>query len=345
MPTYTLPVASSEFADGESAQGTEVNSQDAYLLSALNGGTLDSTNVDASAVWPWTGRHSWSISDANNDNLALTVGAVMAAAKYGLKISSSAAQINAALVYIALSNASSTVPCLEFADAGTGSTLKITKTGNGTVSEFIQSTAGATAAVYQATQAGTGACYAGTLRTLTGLNAPLAVNSLYTSQTVSNSTTETSFTQMSATLPADFLKAGTTLRGSFWGLLSTAAAGPATARIKVYYGGTSGTVLLDTGAFTPATSLANAIVKGDIILTCVTTGGSGTMQAQGIVTWNSNTVPVMRGMGTGGTGAGNSSTVTIDTSAAKDLVISFTWGSAVADCSFTVTNGHWEIIK
>jgi hypothetical protein len=51
----------------------------------------------------------------------------------------------------------------------------------------------------------------------------------------------------------------------------------------------------------------------------------------------------MRGLGVAGTGAANAAVITIDTTAQKDLVVDFVWGSAVAGCTFTWRAGHVEI--
>ncbi len=346
MTLAVLPVADAEFANGQAAQGTEVLTQDKYLRDFINGSNFDPTdNIKLTVPYPWTSSHSWTVSDANTHNLSLVVSAVMAASKYGFKMSSTAAQVNSALVYLELTNGSSTVPCLEFADAGTGSTIKITKSGNGVGVESIQSGSGNSTSNFKATQAGTGPCYEASLRSLSSLNAGLTAKTLTTVYTADNTATELEIAGLTTTLPANFLKAGTTIRGKMYGRLNTAAAGPATARIKVYYGGTAGTVLLDTGAFAVTTSLANSLVDCEFLLTCYSTGATGTIEAQGKVMWNSNTIPVARGMGTAATGATNAAAITVDTTLSKDITISFVWGSAVADCTFVARAGTIEIVK
>jgi hypothetical protein len=346
MTLAVLPVADAEFANGQVAQGTEVNSQDKYLRDFINGSNFDPTNnIKTTVPYPWTSSHSWTVSDANTHNLSLIVSAVMAASKYGFKIATAAAQVNSALVYVEMSNSSSTVPSLEFSDTGSGSTIKITKSGNAAAIEAIQSGSGNSVAPVKSTQTGTGSCYEGSLRSLTSLNAGLTAKSMTTAYTADNTATELAIADLTTTLPANFLKAGTTIRGKLWGRMNTAGAGPATARIKVYYGGVAGTVLLDTGAFTPAVSLANSLVECEFLLTAITTGATGTIEAQGKVMWNSNTIPVARGMGTAGTGATNAAAITVDTTLAKDITVSFTWGSAVATCTFVARSGTIEIVK
>lgn len=351
MATYTYTIPDTNFADGEVALGTDVRSRDNETRTFLLGGNLDPThNINVTVAYPWTARHSWTVSDASNDNMALVVGAVLAANKYGYHASSSAAQINSALHYLELTNASSTVAVSEVAQAGTGSGYKATHTNVGSAFEGNCSSTSNTAGTAKLTQAGTGPLVSGTLRTLTNLNGVFLAAKQTNAYTVSNSSTETVDTDLTISLPANFLKAGTTIRGKVYGIITTPGAGPATARLRVKYGGTGGTTLLDSGAITPTVSLTDSPVTLDFTLTCISVGGSGTIEAQGISFLNpsaaiSATVgAVSRGMGTGGTGAGNNAVITIDTTAAKDLIVSFTWGSAVVGCAFSFRAGHIEIL-
>lgn len=343
MTQATLPTASGEYANGQPAQGTEVRADLEYLRDFINGGNFDATdNIKLTGVFPWTNRHSWTISDANNDNLSLVVSAVMASSKYGLKISSSVAQVNSALIYAQLSNASSTVPTLEFSDAGSGSTIKVTKSGNGHCAEFTQSGTSNSEPPVFINQAGTGVLLEGELRGLTGLNGTVLAKTLTSPITADNTATETTITGLTTALPANFLQIGTTIRGRFRGKIDTPGAGPATARVRIYYGATT---LLDSGAFAVTTSLANSLIECDFDLTCLTTGATGTIEAQGKVLWNSNTAPAARGLGTAGTGATNAAAITIDTTALTNLTATFTWGSAVAGCTAVIRSGHIEILK
>ena len=352
MATFNFTIADANFVSGQPAIGTDVSSRTNQIRTFLIGNNLDPTNnINVAVTYPWTARHSWSITDTANDNMALVVGGVMAANKYGYHISSSAAQINSALHYSELTSASSSVPCYESANAGTGSCYKGTQSQVGNAFEGNCSSTSNTAGAAKLTQAGTGPVVDVVLRTLTGLNATLLAKKQTTVYTVSNSATETVNTDLTVTLPANFLKAGTTVRGVCWGVITTPGAGPATVRMYVKYGGTGGTVLLDTGAITPTVSLTNSPVKLDFMLTCISVGGSGTIEAQGMITLNpsaalSATVgPENRGMdSTLGTGVGNSAVVTIDTTLSKDLIVSFKMGSAVAGSAFSFRAGTVEIL-
>lgn len=350
MSLLTYTVADSEFNDGAAAQGTEVRTRFTDLKTFLEGNNLDaSNNIKMTSAYPWTGTHSWTISDSANDNLALVIGAAMASGKYGFHISSSVAQTNSAMIYCELSNASSTVSFLEIVDAGSGDTIKVTKSGNGKAFSGTQSGTGNTADVCKMSQAGTGNLYAGELRTFDGLNSVMASKVLTTNTTVDNTATETVISDLTLALPANFLKAGTTIRGKVQGTIATPGAGVPTATLTVKYGDDASagaaTALLSSGAVTHTTSLSGSLVDLSFTLTCKSIGASGTIEAQGLVLWGSNTVPAARGMGTGGTGAANSSTITIDTTAQKDIFISLAWGSAVSGATAVFRLGHIEILR
>lgn len=348
MSTVTLPIADADFTDDNAhvASGQDVLAQDKALRDFINGSNFDPTdNIKISVPYPWTSNHSWTVSNASTDNLALTVSAVMATNKYGFKIASSAAQVNSALLFLQLSSASSTVACLEFSDAGTGSTIKIAKSGDGAALQATQSSTSAATAPVVISQAGTGPLVSGTLRSLSGLNSCMTAAVLTTAQTADNTATEMSLTDLNITLPANFLKAGTTILGTVWGVLTTPGAGPATARVRVYYGGTAGTVLLATAATVPTINLTSALTKLTFQLTCLTTGGAGTIEAQGNLVWNSNTAPANLALDSAGTGFGNPAAIAIDTTVQKDLTISWKWGTAVAGCTFVARSGYIEIIK
>ena len=323
--------ADSNFTDlTADAEGSDVLARYNDLKTFLNGSNLDPTNnIDVTAVYPWTARHSWIITDTGNINRSLTVSGVQAASKYGDYITSSAAQINVSLSYKSLTNAASSVSVEEIVNAGTGDSVKVTNSNTG--------------ACFLATTTSTGDLYKASVRTLTGLHAPLVSKVITTSTAVVADATETAVSDATITLPANFLKIGTTIKGTLYGLIDTPGAGPADIRIYVKYGGTAGTILLDTGAITPAVSLVDSLVKIEFILTCITVGAGGTMEAQGHVLWNSNTVPLDRGMGTAGTGATNGAAIAIDTTLEKDLVVSVKWSAATAGCNIEIRNGVMEL--
>jgi len=160
--------------------------------------------------------------------------------------------------------------------------------------------------------------------------------------TVTATTSETAFSNCTLTLPANFLQVGKAIRIKVWGIMSSSASA-VSQRVRCRYGGVSGTILADTGAVTVANSLANALVVIDIIITCITTGSSGTVEVQAMITWNSNTAPANRGMGTGATGAGNSATITINTTTQNDLVITIVFGGTTSGNSMSIRAGTIEV--
>jgi hypothetical protein len=346
MSTITFSIPDANFDDGQTANGTDVRSRTNQLKTFLESQGLDPTNnINVTVAYPWTAHHSWTVSDASNNNLALVVGAVMSANKYGFSLTTTQAQVNSAMFYCSLSNSSSTVPAYEAIHAGTGEGFKATNSNNGVAFSGVQSSTSASVNIYEANQAGTGTLLGGTLRSLTDLKAVLRAKTLTTITTADNTATETEVTDLTLSLPANFLKAGTTLRGVVWGQIDTPGAGVPTARIKLYHGGTSGTTILDSGAVTHTTSLADSLVKIEWCLTCISIGGSGTIEAQGQVIWGSNTTPASRGLGvSGATGATNDTTFTVDTTTAKDITLTFKWGSAVAGATFKARSGYVEIL-
>lgn len=346
MATLTYTVLDGVFDDGQTANGSDVRSRTNEIKAFLEGNNLEPTaNIKMSVAYPWTARHSWTVTDTANDNMALVVGGVMAANKYGFHISSAVAQVNSALQYCALTDSGSTVPVYEAVHAGTGDGFKATNSNNGTCFNGTQSSDTASASVYKGSQAGTGHVYEGTLRGVSSLNSVMRAKTITSIITADNTATETEISGTTLTLPANFLKVGTTIRGVIWGQIDTPGAGVPTARIKLYHGGTSGTVILDSGAVTHTTSLADSLVKIEFMVTCMSVGGTGTIEAQGLVTWGSNTAPAARGLGvSGATGATNDTTFTVDTTTSKDLTLTFKWGSAVAGSTFKARSGYLEIL-
>lgn len=345
MGTLSYSVADSQFNDGEVAQGTEVRTRFADITTFLNNNNVDGTNLNLGAVLAWTSRHSWAVNSATNDNLALSVNAVLNASIYGLKITSTQAQTNSQLMLVDQDNASSTASAARIKNDGTGSCLEVEQIGVGSAIKSTVTGTSNTGKGVEVVNAGIGNSFETTLRTLSGLSATLLSKVATTTTTVDNTATETAFADLTTTLPANFLKAGTTIRGKVFGTVDTPGAAPATMRVLVRYGGTSGTILLDSGAITPNVDLVDSQLEVDFQVTCRTVGATGTVFAQGNTKWNSNTIPDSRGMGTAGTGAGNGATVTVDTTGANALVVDFVWGSAVAGCTANLQVGSLEILK
>ncbi len=343
MATITFTTADSEFNDDANADGKEVRTRSNDIKTFLEGNNLEPTNnIKMTVAYPWTNRHSFTVNDASNNNVLITVQAVMDALKYGLKVISAVAQVNSALVYHELSHASSTVPVHELVNAGSGPASKVTQSGNNSAYSGNCDQTSITANVYTATQVGTGSLLGGTLRSLASLTSVLKATVITTPITINNTDTET--VVLTVTLPANFLKAGTTIKGRIYGTIATPGASLADARFYVKYGGTAGTELLDSGAVTLGNSLVNSLVMLDFTLTCLTIGATGTAEVQGILNWGSNTAPAARGLGTAGSGATNAAAITIDTTASKALVVTFDWSAAGSGHTTVIRAGHIEIL-
>lgn len=162
-----------------------------------------------------------------------------------------------------------------------------------------------------------------------GTTIATAAYTLTTPVTVANTTTET--TVATYTLAAGFFSVGRTIRITGLGFFS-AAAGP-TLRVRVYYGAT---VLLDTTAATSANAI-NGLLQMRAAITCVTTGATGTVNAEGVVdekpSGASTSLPMV-----------NTLPVTIDTTTSNALKVTLQWGTASASDTATWTNMIYEAL-
>lgn len=163
---------------------------------------------------------------------------------------------------------------------------------------------------------------------------PLAVQT--TSVTVTSNTESTLIGSIagSLTIPANWFTAtGTVMEVCSSGILTTAVAAPGTVQFKLKFGST---VVAQTAAFTPVTSLATAPYEVCSRLTARTVGGTGTIMA-------TNTLPVIGtapGVGAilvGMTNPTPGTAVTVDTTATQVLDLTVTF-SANATNSITGTN-------
>lgn len=153
--------------------------------------------------------------------------------------------------------------------------------------------------------------------------------------TVTNTTVETTLVGTvsgTATLSANVLAAGRTLRLTARGYMG--AAGTVPLRLRVRYGGISGTILLDTTANQIQMPMTNRTWEVSGLITCRTTGASGTVYGQGFFSG-----PVLVDMR-------NTATTTIDTTAASVLLLSAEWGAGVsATDTITSTNMLMEVLN
>jgi len=143
-----------------------------------------------------------------------------------------------------------------------------------------------------------------------------------------NTSTETSITPTgigTLTLPANFLTAGKTVRLRVAGTYTTDAVAP-TLVLKFKFGSTS---IIATSATTLA-SAANGYWEGNFIVTCRTTGASGTFASFGAIDLSS-------AEGTEDKTVKLTASPTIDTTTTQAITVTAQWGAADTDNSITTT--------
>ena len=172
----------------------------------------------------------------------------------------------------------------------------------------------------------------GTISVQDGVNILVGPTVFYTSTAigvVSNDAVERSLIGPgSGTLmtSGNYIGVGKTMRVSAAGYYSTQVV-PVTLNLRLRVGGTAGTIVVQTGDQTPIGSMANRAWKINALLTCQTTGATGTMQghsafehmatvgATGSPTWWEMT---------------STSTVAINTTTDNEIQLTADWGAGVA---------------
>lgn len=156
-------------------------------------------------------------------------------------------------------------------------------------------------------------------------------------KTVANTVTETSILGTGVgnlTLPANFFVAGKTIRiygeGYIADLLTP------TGRVKFKLGST---VILDSTAAALVTITGNGRFEYEILLTCRTAGTTGTVYAQGDVRYYSllttaNFIALL-----------NTAATTINTTTSQVIDVTWTWGTANAANTITLTNATIEVLN
>jgi len=160
------------------------------------------------------------------------------------------------------------------------------------------------------------------------------------SATVGNTTTETTMvgTGVGVTLlPANFWVAGKTIRLKMYGHISCTALDTASIRVKVG----SVTVASSIGDAFPVT-LTNSLFIGELIMTCRTTGATGTIFVQGSTTIYAASSADMTVYGRQ---IVTTSAVTIDTTATGQLNVTYQWSDARAGNTITSTNSVIEVLN
>ena len=168
------------------------------------------------------------------------------------------------------------------------------------------------------------------------------VRSIFTSTTtaiISNSSSETSLIGSGVgtlTLAANALAEGRTIRIRVWGVLSSLGVLPGNLTLKVKFGST---VIASTGAVALTTGLSSAIFVIECDITCRSTGGSGSVMAQGKALVTTALADISEPMSNG------TSTVTIDTTASNVVGVTAQFSTANAANSISGTNCTIEILN
>jgi hypothetical protein len=159
-------------------------------------------------------------------------------------------------------------------------------------------------------------------------------------KSVSNTTNETSIVGTGVgglTLPANFFVAGKTIRVTMSGVYSTVAITGDTVTIKVKYGST---VLASKATTALVTGGTNLFWASEVLVTCRTTGATGTVQVSGGVIYQvagSATVEDELNNGV--------STTTLDTTASGLFDITVTHSAANASNTVKSLVGTFEVLN
>jgi len=157
-------------------------------------------------------------------------------------------------------------------------------------------------------------------------------------KTVSNTTTQTSILGTGVgitTLPSGFLIAGRTIRLKVSGLYSTVAI-PGNVIVRLKLGSTTIASATTSGFVTGASS---DYFDFETTITCRTTGGSGTVMSNGIVSYAGASGPVFDAVNNGG------STATVATNTSQALGVTVEWDTADAGKIIKTTTCIIEVLN
>lgn len=166
---------------------------------------------------------------------------------------------------------------------------------------------------------------------------------------VANTVTET-IVFPSVTIPANYLADGRALRLTSSGRLSTT--GAPTVRFRLRWGGTSGTVMWDTGTITCGSGVTAAIWALEIRVQTRSNGATGTVFSVGPLILGSALAPTV-GSATGAPAAGvfgsagvaTPAAATLDLTADTALALTVTWGTASSSNTLTGHNYFLESLN
>jgi len=223
-----------------------------------------------------------------------------------------------------------------------GAVANVTRSANGNLTLTSQTTPGSLS---------DGELYYGTQKTISAyLNGGVKhhlVACIYSSTadaTVGNTTTETSLVGTgvgSLTLPANFLIAGKTLRITACGYYSSKASSPGNLQINIKLGSTVVNQLPGSGGSALAGSAASFGWRLSALVTCRSTGASGSVSSGGDMTRLTSSSGANADFGF----TKNTGPVTIDTTAGQTLDLTATFNIADVANTITCTNLTVEILN
>jgi len=115
--------------------------------------------------------------------------------------------------------------------------------------------------------------------------------------------------------------------------------GTPTLRLRVRYGGVSGTLIADTGAITTPSGVTNQALRVQVEIIIRAVGASGSMLATLVAHGLGSATAV--NLGTAG-GATAPAAVSVDTTSAKELCITAEWGTASSSNTLLGMGQHLE---
>jgi len=135
--------------------------------------------------------------------------------------------------------------------------------------------------------------------------------------------------QGTVTLPVNWFTVGKTIKLTAYGYYSNIAADTLRIRGKLIDSTPTTVTVTDTGAGTLATAASGDQFMVSLIITCRTTGGSGTVMAQMSVFPEGNAAYPQ---------AVNTTTTTIDTTKTQQIELTGLWSASSASNTMTITN-------
>lgn len=154
--------------------------------------------------------------------------------------------------------------------------------------------------------------------------------------TLANTTTQTTLVGSGVgamSLPPGILVVGRSIRLKWYGKIASILTPTFLITYKV--GGTS---FAATATLTLPVLTGTKMIMGELIMTCITTGTTGTVLTQGFGVIDNAAAAVAQGML-------NSSTNTVNTTIVNALDLMGTWGTASASNTVTLTNMTLELFN